>query len=108
MKVFSYRFVDPVVRTDTVDGRRFYEGDTVQIAHIEILPGGVLEKHETPVDAVLYVLQGTAKVIIDNQEQVVQEQVVQQDELVEFPKNTPHEVINISQKKLRVLVIRHK
>jgi len=103
MKVFSYRFVDPVVRTDTVDGRRFYEGDTVQIAHIEILPGGVLEKHETPVDAVLYVLQGTAKVIIDNQEQVVQ-----QDELVEFPKNTPHEVINISQKKLRVLVIRHK
>ncbi|RKX43393.1 MAG: hypothetical protein DRP33_01370 [Thermotogae bacterium] len=37
-----------------------------------------------------------------------QEQVVQQDELVEFPKNTPHEVINISQKKLRVLVIRHK
>ena len=25
MKVFSYRFVDPVVRTDTVDGRRFYE-----------------------------------------------------------------------------------
>jgi len=103
MKVFSYRSVDPVVRTDTVDGRRFYEGDTVQIAHIEILPGGVLEKHETPVDAVLYVLQGTAKVIIDNQEQVVQ-----QDELVEFPKNTPHEVINISQKKLRVLVIRHK
>jgi len=103
MKVFSYRSVDPVVRTDTVDGRRFYEGDTIQIAHIEILPGGVLEKHETPVDAVLYVLQGTAKVIIDNQEQVVQ-----QDELVEFPKNTPHEVINISQKKLRVLVIRHK
>ena len=103
MKVFSYRSVDPVVRTDTVDGRRFYEGDTVQIAHIEILPGGVLEKHETPVDAVLYVLQGTAKVIIDNQEQVIQ-----QDELVEFPKNTPHEVINISQKKLRVLVIRHK
>jgi len=103
MKVFSYRSVDPVVRTDTVDGRRFYEGDTVQIAHIEILPGGVLEKHETPGDAVLYVLQGTAKVIIDNQEQVIQ-----QDELVEFPKNTPHEVINISQKKLRVLVIRHK
>lgn len=103
MKVFSYRSVDPVVRTDTVDGRRFYEGDTVQIAHIEILPGGVLEKHETPVDAVLYVLQGTAKVIIDNQEQVIQ-----QDELVEFPKNTPHEVINISRKKLRVLVIRHK
>ena len=103
MKVFSYRSVDPVVRTDTVDGRRFYEGDTIQIAHIEILPGGVLEKHETPVDAVLYVLQGTAKVIIDNQEQVIQ-----QDELVEFPKNTPHEVINISQKKLRVLVIRHK
>ncbi|MCD6103467.1 MAG: hypothetical protein J7J68_05840 [Thermotogaceae bacterium] len=27
---------------------------------------------------------------------------------MEFPKNTPHEVINISQKKLRVLVIRHK
>jgi len=63
----------------------------------------VEDSTKTPVDAVLYVLQGTAKVIIDNQEQVVQ-----QDELVEFPKNTPHEVINISQKKLRVLVIRHK
>jgi len=103
MKVFSYRSVDPVVKTDTVDGRRFYECDAIQIAHIEILPGGILEKHEASIDAVLYVLQGTAKVIIDNQEQVVQ-----QDELVEFPKDTPHEVINISQKKLRVLVIRHK
>ncbi|AEH61447.1 Cupin 2 conserved barrel domain protein [Methanosalsum zhilinae DSM 4017] len=84
-----------------VDARRIYNRDHGQAIHIELNTGQSLNKHITPVDVFFYVLEGTATVEIGDE---IQE--VEQDHLVESPAKIPHRVMNISNSKVRFLVVK--
>lgn len=82
-----------------VDVRTIYDTENAQIMHITLKPGESLKKHVTPVDAIFYVLEGTATVEIGDENVSVE-----RDSIVDSPKNIPHAIRNESGGLLRVLV----
>lgn len=90
-----------VVKNEAVDARKIYEKHVV-VAHISIQPSKVLEKHSSDTDALMYVLEGKAKVTINDQTVLLSK-----DQIVEFPKNVMHEIENIGNDVLRILVFKY-
>ena len=55
-----------------LDGKKMYTGLNVELVHLTLFPGEVLEKHSNPFDVVFYILQGTGVVETDENSQVVE------------------------------------
>lgn len=81
--------------------RALQDTEYVQMSHIEIAPGSALRKHITPVDAIFYILQGEATVLIGDEEIVVGK-----DTFVDSPAKIPHQVLNNGDSIVRFLVIK--
>lgn len=81
--------------------RALQNTEHVQMSHIEIAPGKALRKHITPVDAIFYILEGEATVLIGDEEIVVGK-----DTFVDSPAKIPHQVLNNGESTLRFLVIK--
>jgi quercetin dioxygenase-like cupin family protein len=63
-------------------------------------PGQALKKHITPVDVVVYVLEGKGTAEIGDERREVRA-----DTLIESPARIPHRRINESKGLLRILVV---
>ncbi len=87
-----------------IDARRFYDSEKAIVAKkITIQPGGKFEKHSSKEFALLFVISGKAKVVIENDSYELE-----RDSLIEFPQNIIHSVENTGDTVAEVLVVKIK
>ncbi len=84
-----------------VDVRKMYDHDNAQAMHITLMPGESLKPHITPTDVFFYILEGTTDVRVG--EETI---AVEQDSLVESPKDIVHCLSNSSGSVTRILVVK--
>ena len=84
-----------------VDVRKMYDKDTAQAMHIKLNPGEALKPHITPVDVFFYVLEGSPEILVGDEK--VQ---VDQDSVVESPKDIVHCLYNNTNSVARILVVK--
>ena len=84
-----------------VDVRQLYDKTDAQAMHILLRPGEQLKPHITPVDVFFFILEGTPTVQIGEEMEMVNENT-----LVESPKNIVHCLFNKSEKPARILVVK--
>ena len=84
-----------------VEAKRLYDADNAEVIHMALKPGQSLKRHITPVDVFFYILEGKGIVEIGNEKQEVEE-----DTIIESPKNSPHLLRNTGQEIFRFLVIK--
>ena len=84
-----------------VDVRKLYDKESAQAMHILLLPGESLKPHITPVDVFFYILEGSPEVLVGKEKILVQE-----DCLVESPKDIVHCLYNNSETIARILVVK--
>ncbi len=84
-----------------VDARKLAESPHAVVVMITLQPGESLKRHQTPVDVIFYVLEGTGTVEIGEERATVG-----RDTLIESPAKVPHRWINESGSVFRVLVIK--
>ncbi len=84
-----------------IESKLIYDNSSAQASHITLQAGESLKPHITPVDVFFYILEGTPEIMVG-----VERQVVEQDCLVESPKDIPHCIYNNSDKIVRVLVVK--
>ena len=84
-----------------VDARNLYNTTEAMVTVITLEPGQQLKRHITPVDVAFYVLSGTGVVEIGEEKMTVEE-----DSLVESPKDIVHCWYNESGEPLKFMVIK--
>lgn len=84
-----------------VDVRMLYDKDSAQAVHIRLNPGESLKHHITPVDVFFFVIEGTPDVLVGEEKRKVEE-----NSLVESPKDIVHCIYNNSDEVVRVLVVK--
>ncbi|MBN2742262.1 quercetin dioxygenase-like cupin family protein [Breznakibacter xylanolyticus] len=62
-----------------------------------------LSRHSAPFDAIVQVLEGTAKIVIDDKEHILNE-----GELIIMPANIPHSVDAVERFKMMLIMIKGK
>lgn len=101
MKTTSYKLVETTKNPHGIEARKIHDTDHVQVVHMLLKPGEQLIKHTTAVDVFFYILQGKGIVEIGDEKLEVE-----QDMLIDSPKNIPHCLYNESNDIFRVLVVK--
>ncbi|MFO7722429.1 MAG: cupin domain-containing protein [Bacteroidales bacterium] len=81
--------------------RKLYDYETAQAMHITLEPGESLKPHITATDVFFYILEGAIDVRVGDETITVQ-----QDHLVESPKDIVHCLSNSSEKRGCILVVK--
>ena len=84
-----------------LDGRKMYIGLNVELVHLNLKPGEVLEKHSNPFDVVFYILEGSG--IVETDDQSIN---VEPDMSIEIEREINRGISNTSDGELRVLVVK--
>ena len=84
-----------------LDGRKMFIGKTVEIIHLSLKPGEVLEKHSNPFEVVFYILEG--KGVLETDDNTTS---VEPDMAIEIPLGVQRGIKNTSDSRLRVLVVK--
>ncbi len=100
----EYRMVDslaPVLDKDGIKGTKIYVQPEGEIVHLSLEPGAHLKSHKTPVNVAFDVLEGTATLVIGEEERDFGPHTI-----IDSPKDIPHAVINKGNSVMSVLVIK--
>ena len=84
-----------------LDAHRLFASPHVEVVHISLPPGKALVRHASPVDTLLYIIDGTATV-----ESASQCVTAPSGTIVPNPARTMHRVMNETAAQLRFLVIK--
>jgi mannose-6-phosphate isomerase-like protein (cupin superfamily) len=84
-----------------VDTRLLYDKNSAQAVHLMLKPGETLKPHITPVDVFFYVIEGKPDILVGEEKINIEENT-----LVESPKNIVHCISNNSTSVVRVLVVK--
>jgi mannose-6-phosphate isomerase-like protein (cupin superfamily) len=84
-----------------VSARELLSTVHAQVTMVTLNPGEAMLLHATPVDVILYVLEGSGIVEIGGEQQPVQ-----RDMLIESPMRIPHRLMNEGDETFRFLVIK--
>lgn len=84
-----------------LDGRKMFTGEKVELIHLCLNPGEVLEKHNNPFDVVFYILEGVGIVETDDQSASVEP-----DMSIEIKSGVNRGLRNNGNSHLRLLVIK--
>ena len=84
-----------------VSVRPLADSPHVVVTHITLGPGEALKRHTTPVDVILYVLEGAGTVEIG-----AEKAEVSRDMLIESPAGIPHALANPGVVPFRFLVVK--
>ncbi len=84
-----------------IDARMLYDKDSAQAVHIQLNPGESLKPHITPVDVFFFVIEGSPDVLVGEEKRKVEE-----NSLVESPKDIVHCIYNNSKEIVRILVVK--
>ncbi|MDP2335050.1 MAG: cupin domain-containing protein [Bacteroidota bacterium] len=101
MKVVRYQDQERHQNPHGVDVRKLYDKESAQVMHITLQPGEGLKPHKTPVDVFFVVLEGTPTITIGEEETVCEK-----DNLIESPANIVHNIRNVSESVVRILVVK--
>jgi quercetin dioxygenase-like cupin family protein len=101
MKVIRFQDQEEHQNPHGVDVRKLYDKESAQVMHITLQPGEGLKPHKTPVDVFFVVLEGTPIVTIGEEEEVCEK-----DNLIESPANIVHNIQNVSESIVRILVVK--
>lgn len=93
--------LDPVFDKNGIHGTKIYVKPEGEIVHLRFEPGAHLSAHKTPVNVAFYVLEGTATLMIGDEELSFP-----RDTMIDSPKDIPHAVTNKGDSVLRILVIK--
>ena len=96
--------VEKAERSDTphkVDVRPLISNLHIATVHITLEPAESLKKHITPVDAIFYVLEGNPTIEVGEEQQQVGP-----DTIVESPARIPHNIMNETDSRARILVMK--
>lgn len=96
-----WKELKPVLDKDGMHGTKIYVQPEGEIVHLRFEPGAHLKAHKTPVNVAFYVLEGTATLMIGEEEQSFVK-----DTIIDSPKDIPHAVTNKGDSVLRILVIK--
>lgn len=99
MKINSLDRADKV--PFNLEGRKMFTSEKVEIIHLTLKPGEVLEKHTNPFDVVFYILEGSG--IVETEDE---SKLVEPDMTVEIQKGIQRGVKNTSNGLLRLLVVK--
>ncbi|HPG32937.1 MAG: cupin domain-containing protein [Lentimicrobium sp.] len=84
-----------------LDGHIVAHCQNIEVIHLHLKPGEILEKHTNPFDVILYVLEGKAMIEAGNEKALVQK-----DESVCIEAGTARAIENISVSDFKLLVIK--
>lgn len=84
-----------------LDGRKMYVGLNVELVHLSLRKGEVLEKHTNPFDVVFYILEGFG--VVETDEESV---AVEPDMCIEIEMETNRGIRNTGDVNLRLLVVK--
>ncbi len=84
-----------------VDGRKMFTSSKVEIIHLDLKFGEVVEMHSNPFDVAFYILEG-AGIIETPDEQIT----VEPDMCIEISAAEPRMIRNIGVESLRVLAVK--
>ncbi len=84
-----------------VDGRKMFISSKVEIIHLDLKFGEVVEMHSNPFDVAFYILEG-AGIIETPDEQIT----VEPDMCIEISAAEPRMIRNIGVESLRVLAVK--
>jgi mannose-6-phosphate isomerase-like protein (cupin superfamily) len=84
-----------------LDGRKMYTGQKVELIHLCLKPGEVLDKHSNPFDVVFYILEGNGIVETDDQSTLVEP-----DMCIEIELGANRGLKNTGNIDLRLLVLK--
>ena len=101
MKIIQVKNTPVKETPHKVDARMLYDKDSAQAVHIQLNPGESLKPHITPVDVFFFVIEGTPDVLVGTEKRKVEE-----NSLVESPKDIVHCIYNNSNDIVRVLVVK--
>lgn len=101
MEYREYNTQPPVLDKDGIRGTKIYVQPEGEIVHLQMEPGAHLKAHKTPVNVAFYVLEGTATLVIGDEEREFGP-----DTIIDSPKDIPHAVLNKGNCNMRILVIK--
>ena len=84
-----------------LDIRQLISNPHISTVHITLEPAESLKKHITPVDALFYVLEGNPTIEIGDEQQQAGP-----DTIIESPARIPHNIMNESESRARILVMK--
>ncbi|HOP03700.1 MAG TPA: cupin domain-containing protein [Tenuifilaceae bacterium] len=84
-----------------LDGRKMFISEKVEIIHLTLKPGEVLDKHTNPFNVVFYILEGSGVVETEDESKLVEP-----DMTIEIQKGIPRGIKNTSNHILRLLVVK--
>ncbi len=84
-----------------VEAKKLYAAKNAEVIFMNLKPSQSLKKHTTPVDVFFYILEGKGEVEIGSETQEVEE-----DTLIESPKNIPHLLRSTGTGIFRFLVVK--
>ncbi|WP_129410017.1 cupin domain-containing protein [Marinitoga lauensis] len=83
------------------DGRKLYTSKKVELVLISLESGEKINKHSVPFDTIFFISKGSGVIELENENILVKE-----NDMMYCDKNRPHGVINNSNEKFNVLVIK--
>ena len=83
------------------DGHIMCRHKNVEIVHLSLKPGEIIERHINPVDVIFYILEG--KALLENEDKHV---LVKKDDCIKVAAGTERSFNNISVSGFKVMVIK--
>lgn len=99
MKIINLSNADKV--PFKLNGHKMYSGEDIEVIHLDLNPGEVLEMHSNPFDVIFYVLEG--KGIFSNEET---ETLIEKNSCFRINKDILRGWKNNSPDNLKILVIK--
>lgn len=84
-----------------LDGHIVAQSQNIEVVHLHLKPGEILEKHTNPFDVIFYVLEGKAMIESGNEKALVQK-----NESVYIQTGVSRGIENISINDFKLLVIK--
>ncbi|KAF2955829.1 cupin domain-containing protein [Marinitoga sp. 38H-ov] len=100
MELIKYDSLDRIPNIN-FDGRKLFSSKKIELVLISLEPGEFVKKHSTPFDAIFFISKGKGIVEFENEDLSVNE-----NDMVFCDKNLEHGLINNSNDKFNVLVIK--
>ncbi|NOX86836.1 MAG: cupin domain-containing protein [Chlorobi bacterium] len=101
MKIIKVSDTPTKENPHNVDARMLYDKNSAQAVHIQLNPGESLKPHITPVDVFFFVIEGTPDILVGEEKRKVEE-----NSLVESPKDIVHCIYNYGDEIVRILVVK--
>lgn len=101
MKKMNINELPPFYKIPLIEGRRIHQSNHLEIVHLALEPGGVMEAHSMPVDILFYVLEGNGNLYVNDVQYILGK-----DDFIEVPGTAMRFWRNESDTPLNLLVIK--